>query len=49
MSNDKIKNIRNEVASKLIKPLYKANGFDVNVNTENGFTIIPKEVNNDKE
>ena len=46
MSNEEVKNVRDEIASKLIKPLCKGNGFDVDVNTENGFTIIPKEVNN---
>lgn len=42
-SNEEVKNVRDEIASKLIKPLCKENGFDVDVNTENGFTIIPKE------
>ena len=43
MSNEEVKNVRDEIASKLIKPLCKGNGFDVDVDTENGFTIIPKE------
>ena len=49
MSNEEVKNVRDEIASKLIKPLCKGNGFDVDVNTEKGFTIIPKGVNNDRE
>lgn len=43
MSNEEVKNVRDEIASKLIKPVCKGNGFDVDVDTENGFTIIPKE------
>ena len=42
MSNEEVKNVRDKISSKLIKPLCKRNGFDVDVNTENGFTIIPK-------
>ena len=47
MSDKEVENVRDEIASKLIKPLFKGNGFDVDVNTENGFEIIPKGVNND--
>lgn len=49
MTNEEVKNVRDEISSKLIKPLCEENGFDVDVNTENGFTIIPKGVNNDRE
>ena len=42
MSNEEVKNIREEIASKLIKPICKGNGFDVDVDCTNGFTIIPK-------
>lgn len=47
MSDEEVKDIRDEIALKLIKPLFKGNGFDVDVNTENGFTVTPKGVNND--
>lgn len=49
MTNEEVKNVRDKISSKLIKPLCEGNGFDVDVNTENGFTIIPKGVNNDRE
>jgi len=49
MTNEEVKNVRDKISSKLIKPLCEENGFDVDVNTENGFTIIPKGVNNDRE
>ena len=42
MSNEEVKNVRDEIASKLIKQLCKENGFDVDINTENGFTISYK-------
>ena len=44
MSNKEVKDIRNNIADKLIKPLLKENGFDVDVDTTDGFNIIPKEV-----
>jgi hypothetical protein len=49
MTDEEVRDIRTEIASKLIKPLFKGNGFDVDVNVENGFTIIPKSVNNNRE
>ena len=42
MSDDGVKNIRNEMANKFLKPLFKSNGFDVDIDCTNGFTIIPK-------
>ena len=42
MSDEKTLEIRNEISEKLLKPLLKGNGFDVDVDTSNGFKIIPK-------
>ena len=42
MSDEEIINIRTKIADKLIKPLFKGNGFDVDVDCTDGFTIIPK-------
>lgn len=40
--NDILK-IRKEIASKFLKPLFINNGYDVDINVEDGFTISPKE------
>lgn len=42
MSDKEVVDIRNDIADKLIKPLLKGNGFDVDVDTNDGFVIIPK-------
>ena len=42
MSDEDVMCIRSEIADKFIKPLCKENGFDVDVDCTNGFTIIPK-------
>ena len=42
MSDEEVIDIRNEIADKFLKPLFKDNGFDVDINTDEGFTIIPK-------
>ena len=42
-TDEEVRDIRTEIADKLIKPLFKANGFDVDVDCTDGFTIIPKE------
>jgi hypothetical protein len=42
MSDEEIVNIRNEIADKFLKPLLKDKGFNVDVDTSNGFTIIPR-------
>jgi len=42
MSDEDVMNIRNEIADKFLKTLFKDNGFDVNIDTTDGFTIIPK-------
>lgn len=42
MSDEEIVNIRNEIADKFLKPLLNDNGFNVDVDTSNGFTIIPR-------
>ena len=42
MSDEEVVNIRNEISDKLLKPLLKGNGFDVDINTDDGFKIIPK-------
>ncbi len=41
ISDEDVVNIRNDIADKLLKPLFKSNGFDVDIDTTNGFTIIP--------
>ena len=41
-SDEEVIDIRNEIADKFLKPLFKENGFDVDINTDKGFTIIPK-------
>lgn len=41
-SNDEIVGIREEIADGFLKPLFTSNGFDVDIDTTNGFTIIPK-------
>lgn len=48
MSNEEVKNVRDEIASKLIKQICKENGVDVDINTENGFTISYKRWKNDR-
>ena len=42
MSDEEVVDIRNEISDKLLKPLLKGNGFDVDINTDDGFKIIPK-------
>lgn len=42
MSDEEVRDIRIEIADKIINPLCKENGFDVDVDCTNGFTIIPK-------
>lgn len=42
MSDNEVNDIRNDIADKFLKPLFKMNGFDVDINTDDGFTIIPK-------
>jgi hypothetical protein len=42
MTDEEVKDIRTEIADKFIKPLCKENGFDVDVDCTDGFTIIPK-------
>lgn len=42
MSDEEVINVRTEMADKFIKPLCKENGFDVDVDCTDGFTIIPK-------
>ena len=42
MSDEEVRDIRTEIADKFIKPLCKENGFDIDVDCTNGFTIIPK-------
>ena len=42
-TDEEVIDIRTEIADKLIKPLFKANGFDVDVDCTDGITIIPKE------
>jgi hypothetical protein len=42
MSDNEVSNFRKEISDKLIKPLCKANGYDVDVDTNDGFQIIPK-------
>ena len=43
MSDEDIINIRKDIADKLLKPLFASNGFDVDVDTSNGFAISLKE------
>ena len=40
-SDEEVICIRNEIADKLIKPLFESEGFDVDIDTADGFTIIP--------
>lgn len=42
MTDEDVMDIRTEIADKFIKPLFEENGFDVDVDCYNGFTIIPK-------
>lgn len=42
MSDDEIIDIRNEIVDKMIKPLFEKKGIDIDVDTKNGFEIIPK-------
>lgn len=42
MTDEEVRDIRTEIADKFIKPLCKENGFDIDVDCTNGFTIIPK-------
>ena len=42
MSDEDVVNIRNDIADKFLKPLFEANGFDVDIDTVEGFTVIPK-------
>ncbi len=41
-SDEDVINICNEISDKILKPLFEENKFDVDINTDNGFTIIPK-------
>ena len=42
MSDEDVRDIRNEISDKFLKPLFKENGFIVDIDTSDGFTIIPK-------
>ena len=42
MSDNEVVSIRNEISDKFLKPLFESNGFDVDIDTTDGFTIIPK-------
>ena len=42
LTDNEVINLRNEIADKLLKPMFKSNGFDVDIDTADGFTIIPK-------
>lgn len=38
-SDEEINNIREDIASKFLKPLLKQNGFDADINVEKGFDV----------
>ena len=42
MSDNEVVSIRNEISDKFLKPLFESNGFDVDIDTTDGFKIIPK-------
>lgn len=42
MSDEEVLKIREELSSKLLQPIFKAEGFDVDIDVTNGFEITPK-------
>lgn len=47
LSDDDVISIRKDIAEGILKPLLKENGFDVDIDVSDGFTIIPRGENDE--